>query len=258
MNPVETKSFDLLEVKTFDDEPGRYQALVSVYENVDHGGDIVEKGAFDEAIQAKAERGGKYPCVWDHHHREPPIGVSTLESVADGVLQDTHLFVGKSADGVVHQRANEVYLGLKHEAITQHSFAYLTHDYRMEQAEGKSVRRLTRLEPLEAGPTLFGMNPATRTIDPPKSLAALKASYGSPLDYLMQMIGAGTSYLEMEGDAADVDRMRQIVQDLLNLAKKDIQDPVVPPANSDYVLAPGKGAALLDMWLAKRPALLED
>lgn len=58
---IKTFTFDLKEVSEGD--KGKVSGYASVFENVDLGLDIVEKGAFTKTIQ---ENGGKFPILADH------------------------------------------------------------------------------------------------------------------------------------------------------------------------------------------------
>lgn len=48
--------------------------------------------------------------------------------------------------------------------LREFSFGYEVRDSHKEEVDGKSVRVLTDVEVLEVGPTLIGMNPATRLV----------------------------------------------------------------------------------------------
>jgi HK97 family phage prohead protease len=231
---VEVKTFEIAECKTFD-EPGSFELAVSVYGNVDLDGDIVEPGAFARSLAGS--KGRKHPVVWSHQVRIPPIGVCDYSDSGEKLIQRGTLFVG-SGDRP-HALANEVYNGMKHGAINQASFSYDVIDSSRDTMGGKTVRRLKELALLEAGPCVFGANPDTHVVSPPKTLAAMrellgdvqadlmeelgrKAMYGTSTDYLVQAIGAVTSYIDVEEDEADVATAKGIANSLANLLKTDI------------------------------------
>lgn len=178
---MERKSFAITELKAdAAGPPGSFEALVAVFGNVDQGGDRLEPGAFKRTL---AER-GLPPIVWSHEWDTPPIGVTTsAQETPEGLVLKGRLFVGQGED---NQRAREVYTAMKaadgngQAPLREFSFGYSARDYRFETAaDGTEVRVLSDVELYEAGPTLVGMNPATRLIGI-KSGATLQIVDGDP------------------------------------------------------------------------------
>lgn len=62
-------------------EDGSFEGLLSPYNNVDDGGDVVEPGAFTKTLQ---ENGNKIPALWQHL-TDCPIGELELEDKDDGL-----------------------------------------------------------------------------------------------------------------------------------------------------------------------------
>lgn len=163
---MEFKNFPVTEIKavTGSDEPGTFEAIVSVFGNVDRGGDRVKKGAFARTLQEK----GLPPLIWSHNWDIPPIGV-VKEAVEnnEGLRIKGRLFVG---DGEDHPIARQVHTAMTAQdgngmpPLREFSFGYEVHKASEETVDGKDVRVLEDLELFEVGPTLVGMNPATRLL----------------------------------------------------------------------------------------------
>ena len=50
---------------------GQFEAIVSVFGNVDSYGDVVVAGAFADDLKARAESGAVLPVVWSHRWDDP-------------------------------------------------------------------------------------------------------------------------------------------------------------------------------------------
>lgn len=162
---MEHKAFPITQIKAGDGAPGEFSALVAVFGNVDRGGDRIEPGAFKRTLKER----GLPPIVWSHEWETPPIGVCTsAQETPEGLVLNGRLFVG---DGEDHEVARQVYTAMKaadgngQSPLREFSFGYAARDYRYEtQDDGTEIRILSDVELYEAGPTLVGMNPATRLI----------------------------------------------------------------------------------------------
>lgn len=76
---MERKAFGF-EVKEIG-EAGQFSGYASVYNVIDHGGDIVEPGAFAKTIKER----GEVPILWSHRSHEP-IGMGTLQDTESGLI----------------------------------------------------------------------------------------------------------------------------------------------------------------------------
>lgn len=156
---MECKSFALTEVKALDnDEPGSFEAVVSVFGNVDSYGDRMMKGAFARTLSEK----GMPPVVWSHEWSTPPIGtVASAIETDEGLLVKGRLFTGPDED---HAVAKQVYAAMKAGALREFSFGYSTKASNDVTEEGKTVREITDVDLFEVGPTLVGANDQTRLV----------------------------------------------------------------------------------------------
>lgn len=160
---MEVKAYGRVEVKALDDQQGTYDAIVSVFGNVDDYNDVVVKGAFTDSLAEWAAKGDPIPVVYSHGWMEPPIGKTlSIEESDEGLVTHNQLYVDQP-------RAAEVYNALKDRTITNHSFAYDvidSEDEESETAEGATVcvRQLKALDLIEHGPCLRGVNTATDTL----------------------------------------------------------------------------------------------
>ena len=137
---MENKSFKF-ELKEIDDS-GQFEGYASVFDVVDHGNDIVEKGAFKKTLQEKKE----FPLLYYHDPREV-LGVIEAEEDQKGlrVLAKLNLNV---------QRAREAYELLKQKAIKGLSIGYDV----IKEAWDKDVRRLKEVKLWEISLVTFPMN----------------------------------------------------------------------------------------------------
>jgi HK97 family phage prohead protease len=162
--PVKLKS---VEMKDEDGSSvGEFSAVVAVFGNRDRGGDIIERGAFKRTLEER----GLPPIIYSHRWEMPPIGVaSRAEETDEGLEIDGRLFVDEN------QTAKETYVAMREGALKEFSFAYEPLEFETrsgneedeEKGEGEEeeTRHLLDVELFEVGPTLVGMNPATRLIE---------------------------------------------------------------------------------------------
>lgn len=156
------KSFKLANFKALDEGTGAFEAIVSVFGNVDLIGDRVVKGAFTKSLKEWQDSGDPIPVIWSHQWDNPDahIGFVTptdAKEVDEGLYVKGQIDTGKTF-------AAHVFDLLKERRVKEFSFAYDVVDSVTTQEDGKRVTELTELSIIEVGPTLKGMNPATQLL----------------------------------------------------------------------------------------------
>jgi HK97 family phage prohead protease len=148
--PVQTKDFRL-EIKAVG-EDGTFEGYLSVYDVVDLGNDLVEKGAFTKTIQ---EQKGLVPMLWAHDQKQP-LGVLHLEDDDTGLKVNGEFFLEESEKAreihamskKFHEKGRPMGLSIGYEAIKKEVKA--------------GIRRLKELKLHEGSPTLFPMLPVAQ------------------------------------------------------------------------------------------------
>lgn len=157
---------------------GIVKHYVAVMGNIDLGGDVIHPGAFSKTL---AERGNKLRVIDQHNtdsimrvigkplsarevgRAELPPEIMMLYPEANGALemQTQYLLNTPEGDGAFKR--------IDAKAIDEYSIGYdpIVFDYekRMVNGEEKTIRNLRELKLWEYGPVIFGMNPATMTVD---------------------------------------------------------------------------------------------
>jgi HK97 family phage prohead protease len=155
---MKTKTYTA-QVKAADDgDEGTFEALVSVFGNVDHAGDRVMPGAFAKSLQRWNESGDPIPVVFSHRwdDLDAHIGkVLDAEETDDGLWVKAQLDIGDDPS------AAKVHRLLKDRRIREFSFAYDVHD---EAKASDGANELLELDVIEVGPTLKGMNEETQLL----------------------------------------------------------------------------------------------
>lgn len=205
--------------------PGEFSAEFTVYGNVDLDGDVIEKGAMLPAIEKTPDPA----VVWTHLWNIPPIGETIdAKSTDTGGTASARLFVKD------HEVAAQVWAGLKSGALKQFSYAFDIGEMRFrEPADGEKtprydgqVRIIEKISDwFEWGPTLFGANPATSTLDIAKSaLKYATESKGGRYDELDMMVELLTKQRESfqkhgarhnEDDLARLEQIHSLTGELL-------------------------------------------
>lgn len=144
-------------------DQGVIEALVSVFDIVDHGGDIIRRGAYAESLARKLPN-----FVWSHDWSLPigkVVEAAELEP-GDPKLPERARALGglyvKAQCNLETQRGREAFSDLKMGAITEFSIGYRT--VASSYNEDTGVRELLEIELFEVSPVLVGMNQATELI----------------------------------------------------------------------------------------------
>jgi HK97 family phage prohead protease len=159
------------------DTSGQFEAIVSVFGNVDSVGDVVMPGAFKDDLDAWSASGDPIPVIWSHRWEDPDYHIGHVLEASE---TDEGLLIRGQLD-LDAPKAAQVFRLLKGRRVTQFSFAYDVLDGAEAERDGSSVYELRKLHVHEVGPTLLGANRETRLVDAKvgrvlsdKNLSALK------------------------------------------------------------------------------------
>lgn len=140
-----------------DGTDGTFEAIVSTYD-VDSIRDQVMPGAFADTLTDWKSSGKPIPVIWSHRHDDPFAHVG---EVTDAAERDGEGLWVKGQLDLDNPTGRQVYKLLKGGRVNQFSFAYDVED---AQEKDDGVMELKKLKLYEVGPTLIGMNQATRTL----------------------------------------------------------------------------------------------
>lgn len=160
--------------KAVSDAPvGTFEAIVSVFGNVDLGGDRVIKGAFAKTLSDWEASGDPIPVIWSHEWDDPQ---SHIGYVIQAEEREEGLYVKALLDVDNNDRAAYVARLLKERRVREFSFGYFTRGVEdVKDPEFGNVREITEIDLFEVGPTLLGMNPNTVLIEAASASAGLTA-----------------------------------------------------------------------------------
>jgi len=177
-----TKVYPIASFKALEDEgPGKFEAVVSVFGNVDFQGDRSMPGMFKNTLNKWRKSGDPVPCVWSHDWLNPDafIGDSNPNEMMEMLKP-----IGKNGTGGlkvkgtmdVHKPfAAQVFDLLTSRRVKEWSFSY---DTVREKIADDGANELLEVDLIEFGPCLKGANPATYTIGAKSALESeLKEAY---------------------------------------------------------------------------------
>lgn len=158
----------------YDADDREFEAIVSVFNNKDYGGDIVRPGAFKDTIAAWKQSGDPIPVLWSHRMDDPEYNIGAVKEIeevepgdyripahADPWIQKNGgLWVRASVDVDGSTKAALVWNLLAKRRVTQFSFAYDV----IEERATADANELLKVWLYEVGPTPMGMNPLTELI----------------------------------------------------------------------------------------------
>ena len=189
---------------------GTATAIVSVFNNVDLGGDRVIPGAFSRSLEEWKAKGDPIPVIWSHDWDNPEsfVGWADPSTIKE---TDAGLEVPMQFD-LDRPRAEQVHHLLKTRRVTQFSFGYFARAYQdVEDPDYGTVRELTDIDVFEVGPTLLGMNPETELLEAASALRACRARAAAKASAEEAVEGAFVTWAD--GDDAYVGRIEHVMTD---------------------------------------------
>lgn len=151
-------------------DAGTFEALVSVFGNVDHQGDRILKGAYANTLERWRSSGDPVPIVFNHNWSDPMshIGFADANDVSE---TDRGLVVKGQLDIDENPVARQVHKLLKRRSLREFSIGY-TVPAGGEKRASDGANEISELDLIEAGPTLKGANPATELAGVKSALTA--------------------------------------------------------------------------------------
>jgi len=157
-----------------DADDGTFEAIVSVFNNKDLGGDVVRPGAFTRSLDTWKSCGDPIPIYWSHRMDDPSFNIGAVTDAKELVGGDPALpawanehvkahgglYVKGRLDDFGHG-AQVAHL-MKNRRVKQFSFSYDV--IREQRSKSGDSNELLELWLHEVGPTPLGMNPLTELI----------------------------------------------------------------------------------------------
>ncbi len=169
---TQTKTFAARVKATGDASGGEFEAIVSVFGNVDSYGDVVAAGAFAESLAKWTASGTPIPVIWSHQWTDVDSHIGEVVDAKELLPGDPQLPEDLASLGGLWVRAkldddvrpNKVRALLKGGRVKNFSFAYDIEEAGWVKLDGRDVYELRKLDVLEVGPCLIGANRATELV----------------------------------------------------------------------------------------------
>ena len=157
------KTFGL---KAVDGEDGTFEAVVSVFGNVDRQNDRIKAGAFEGSLAEWKASGDPIPIVWSHQWDNLDAHIGAVVEAKELLPGDPALPAELGNLGGLWAKFtidpdSKVKQLLEERRIREFSFAYEVFE---EERASDGVNELLDLGIIEIGPTLKGANPDTRLL----------------------------------------------------------------------------------------------
>lgn len=143
---------------------GEFEAIVSVFGNVDSYGDVVVPGAFKDTLAEWASKGDPIPIYYSHRMDDPDFnigGVLEAKEIDEGLWVKGRLDLDEPLPG---SKAPQVHRLMKGRRLTQFSFAYDIDEAGWVTKDDDEFFELRKLTLHEVGPTPIGANDQTDLI----------------------------------------------------------------------------------------------
>ncbi len=149
---MDHKTYELAECKA-DEQTGTFQALASVFGNVDRGGDRMMPGAFAKTLEDRRVSGKALPIVWSHNHGDLEAFIGKADPRA--IYEDERGLVVQGQLDMDDPSARKA-RKLMQDGMVGWSFGYRT----VKEKKAKDgANEIFEVELFETGPTMVGMNP---------------------------------------------------------------------------------------------------
>ena len=173
------------------DGAGEFEAIVSVFGNVDSWGDVVQPGAFADTIEHWKASHNTLPVLWSHRMDDPTYNIGQVLDIAEFeagrqlpdwvdpvVVENGGLWVKGRIDTGADASPIAVHALrlMKARRVTQFSYAYDELDAGWGKADGREVWELRKLKLYEISPTQIGANELTELVAAKAGLAKLGRS----------------------------------------------------------------------------------
>lgn len=161
-------------------DAGVFEAIVSVFGNVDHMGDVVVPGAFKDSLAEWEASGDPIPLWWSHRMDDPAMNIGAVLDAAelepgderipdwadDHVKENGGLWVKGRIDvgPDASDKATATHRLLTSRRVTQFSYAYDVIDSGWSKQDGVDAYELRKLRLYEVSPTPIGANELTELI----------------------------------------------------------------------------------------------
>lgn len=174
------KSCPAFKADTADADSGTFEAIVSVFGNVDSVGDVVMPGAFTDTLAEWKASGDPIPVLWSHRMDDPRFSIGSVLDAAElepgdsripewadewlkangGLWVKGQLDTGADASDI----AGAARKLLKGRLVKQFSYAYDIVDAGWGTVGGQDAYELRKLGIHEISPTQIGANNLTQLI----------------------------------------------------------------------------------------------
>lgn len=151
---METKDFPV-EIKA-DAKSGTFEALVSVFNNVDLVGDRILPGAFTKTIRDWRSKGDPVPVILSHQWDDPFALIGSARPT--DMKQTPEGLVVKGNLDLENPTAAQVHKLMKQGVLKAFSFGYTVPEGGQKMADD-GANEVTEVDLVEVGPTLKGANP---------------------------------------------------------------------------------------------------
>jgi hypothetical protein len=150
----------LASFKALDDAKGIFEAIVAVFNNVDRIGDKILPGAFKDTLANWETKGRPIPVIFSHQWENLDAHIG---HVLEAKETDEGLYVKGQLD-MDEDFAARVWKKMKAGTLAEFSFAYDEVDAGPAKVDGEHIHELRKLDLMEVGPCLVGMNPETQLL----------------------------------------------------------------------------------------------
>lgn len=188
-------TFDKKEVTS----EGEFSGYAAVFGNLDRGGDVIAKGAFDRSLK----EADMPALLWQHNPNEP-IGVWTDLKVDDHGLKATGKLIPEVAKG------REAIALLRAGAVKGLSIGYSTKSYNIiksEESPNDSYRELTDVDLWETSIVTFPMNPKA-TVTDVKQLQSVRE-----VEHLLKEAGVPSKFAKLIAAHGYTEAMKRLNKD---------------------------------------------
>lgn len=202
-----------LEIKSLNEDSGAFSGYGAVFNNIDHDGDIIRKGAFSDTLQSWEEKSALPALLWMHDLSQPLGTYTDMREDSKGLYVEGQLLINDDP------LAKKAFAHMKAGSVSGLSVGFQTKDYEFDHSN--NTRIIKAVDLFEISLVSLPANDETRITNIKRMFATgeipSKVQVEKYLREVMSirqaksLIAGGYNFLNPRQEDADIEEMQNLI-----------------------------------------------